>query len=178
MKNLFKALSDFQQEVPVIHQDTKGYNYTYASLGTILEVINPLLKKYGLGYTQLLKDKGLTTIIFHIESGEQIESTVELPIDSLKGMNAYQSAGSAITYFRRYSLSSALSLITDKDIDASGDRKEVKKEDNRKWLVPNTVDWDNAISKGKALNEVEKYYKLRPEVKEEYLEALMKPLTE
>jgi len=91
-------------------------------------------------------------------------------------MNAYQSIGSGITYFRRYSLSCMLGLITDKDIDAKGD--SVKVEDKRKWLVPNTVEWNNAISKGKALNEVERYYKLRPEVKEEYLEALMKPLTD
>ena len=45
MKHLFKALADFQQEVPVIHKATQGYGYTYADLPKILEVINPLLKK-------------------------------------------------------------------------------------------------------------------------------------
>ena len=45
MKNLFKAIADFQQECPVIHKGTKGHNYTYADLPTIFEVINPLLKK-------------------------------------------------------------------------------------------------------------------------------------
>ena len=35
MKHLFKALSAFQQEVPTIHQGTKGYGYTYADLKTI-----------------------------------------------------------------------------------------------------------------------------------------------
>ena len=48
MKNLYKALADFQQEVPIIHKDTKGFNYTYADLPKIFEVINPLLKKHGL----------------------------------------------------------------------------------------------------------------------------------
>jgi hypothetical protein len=28
MKHLFKALADFQQEVPVIHKATQGYGYT------------------------------------------------------------------------------------------------------------------------------------------------------
>ena len=34
-------------------------------------------------------------------------------------MNIYQSYGSALTYFRRYTLSSALGIVTDKDTDAS-----------------------------------------------------------
>ena len=42
--NIFKALADFQQECPVIHKGTSGFNYTYADLPQILDVINPLLK--------------------------------------------------------------------------------------------------------------------------------------
>jgi hypothetical protein len=53
MKNLFKALSDFQNEVPIIHKGTQGYGYSYSDLPTIFPVINPLLKKHGLGFTQL-----------------------------------------------------------------------------------------------------------------------------
>ena len=45
MKNLFKSLAAFQQEVPVIHKGTQGYGYTYADLPKIFETINPLLKK-------------------------------------------------------------------------------------------------------------------------------------
>ena len=41
MKNLFKAIADFQQEVPTIHKGTKGYGYSYADLPTIFEKINP-----------------------------------------------------------------------------------------------------------------------------------------
>jgi len=37
-------------------------------------------------------------------------------------MNDFQILGSAITYVRRYSLSSALGLITDKDIDGGGEQ--------------------------------------------------------
>ena len=69
MKNLFKALAEFQQEVPVIHKGTKGYGYSYADLPTIFEVINPLLKKHGLGFTQPIEGQTIRTIIFHLESG-------------------------------------------------------------------------------------------------------------
>lgn len=130
MKHLFKALANFQQEVPVIHKGTQGYGYSYADLPTIFEVINPLLKKHGLGFTQLLNTKeGVTTIstnLFHVESGENIESNVEIPKVQLAKMNDYQSFGSGVTYYRRYSLSSCLGLVTDKDLDGAGEQKPNK----------------------------------------------------
>lgn len=130
MKHLFKSLAAFQQEVPVIFKGTQGFGYSYADLPAIFEKINPLLAKHGLGFTQLLQSKDglsyLVTLVFHIESGENIESQIILPQVTLKGMNDYQSFGSGVTYFRRYALSSALGLVTDKDTDASGE--QVKKE--------------------------------------------------
>lgn len=126
MKNLYKALANFQQEVPIIHQATKGFNYTYSDLKTILKVINPYMKKHGLGFTQLLEGSDLLTIIFHIESAESISSKVNIPQGvELKQQNTFQVAGSSISYFRRYALSSALGLVSDKDNGASGDEKEI-----------------------------------------------------
>ena len=136
MKNLFKSLASFQQEVPVIHKATQGYGYSYADLPKIFEVINPLLQKHGLGFTQTLNTKEgttyLCTTVFHVESGECIDSMVEIPQVALKGMNDYQSFGSGVTYFRRYALSSALGLVTDKDTDASGE--QVKHEPKKQML--------------------------------------------
>jgi len=122
--NIFKALAGFQQECPVIHKGTTGYGYTYADLPQILEVINPILKKHGLGFTQMLEGTGLKTIIFHWDSGEYLESYCEIPSTSLKGMNDFQAIGSGITYFRRYCLSSSLGVVTDKDTDAAGEKEK------------------------------------------------------
>lgn len=120
-KNIYTALSAFQQEVPVIHKGTEGYGYSYADLATILETIEPLLAKHGLGFTQPLDGKSVKTILFHIESGDTIESSIDIPQDvTLAKMNQFQVLGSAITYLRRYSLASMLGLVTDKDTDASG----------------------------------------------------------
>jgi hypothetical protein len=128
MKNLFKSLASFQQEVPTIHKSTQGYGYTYADLPKIFETINPLMKKHGLGFTQLINGTDLVTVLFHCETGESIESKTEIPQGvQLKGMNDFQVLGSAITYLRRYSLSSILGLVTDKDTDASGDQEAPKK---------------------------------------------------
>jgi hypothetical protein len=120
MKNLIKALSDFQNECPIIHKDTKGHNYTYADLPQIFSVINPLLKKHKLCFTQLLQDNGIKTILFHVESGEYLESFTTIPIVKLGAMNEYQSYGAGVSYFRRYALSSCLGIVTDKDTDAAG----------------------------------------------------------
>jgi hypothetical protein len=130
MKNLFKSLAAFQQEVPVIHKGTQGYGYSYADLPKIFEVINPLLQKHGLGFTQLINGQQIVTVLFHCESGEQIDSQTDIPQGvQLKGMNDFQVLGSAITYLRRYALSSILGIVTDKDVDAAGEqiKKEVKK---------------------------------------------------
>ena len=124
MKNLFKALADFQQEVPVIIKNSQGYGYQFADLPKIFEVINPLLKKHGLGFTQLIEEQSIITVLFHVESGERLDSKTDIPQGvTLKGMNDFQVLGSAITYIRRYALSSALGLVTDSDPDANGVRE-------------------------------------------------------
>ena len=121
MKELFKALADFQQEVPTIHKGTSGYGYSYADLPAIFEVINPLLKKHGLGFTQTVNGQQLCTTVFHVKSGEVLEGCADIPQNvQLKGMNDFQVLGSAITYMRRYQLSAMLGLVTDKDTDAGG----------------------------------------------------------
>ena len=150
MKNLIKSIADFQQDCPVILKDTSGYGYKYADLTQIDSVIKPLLKKHGLAYVQPLMDDKIKTILFHVETGEQIESLCTIPFESIKyepvviettkngvtekktkyiiagfeGMNTAQAYGSLITYFRRYTISSLLGLITDKDTDGTGQQQE------------------------------------------------------
>jgi len=170
MKELFKALAEFQNEVPVIHQNTKGYNYTYADLHQIFDVIKPLLKKHGLGFTQLLQGEYLKTILFHVESGELIESNVEIPRVSLKGQNDFQSMGSGISYLRRYSISTILGLITDKDADAHGE--QVKKKPERKRLIVNSKDFTNGIDKKMPYEKMKEYYFITEDVATEYIKQL------
>ena len=153
MKHLFKALAAFQQEVPVIHKGTQGFGYSYSDLPAIFKVINPLLAKHGLGFTQMLHTKDdvnyIATKIFHVETGENMESSVAIPSVSLKGMNDYQSFGSGVTYFRRYALASSLGLVTDKDTDASGEQvKKLPSIDAKRFQ-----DALKAITEGKVTKE-------------------------
>jgi len=151
MKNLFKALANFQQEVPIIMKDTQAYGYKYADLPAILPIINPLLKKNGIAFTQLINGTSIKAIVFHVETAEQIESITDIPQGvSLKGMNDFQVLGSAITYIRRYALSSILGLVTDKDTDASGEqekKQESKQEPKEKPALPlSGKDFDKVLA--------------------------------
>ena len=132
MKHLLKSLAAFQQEVPVIHKGTQGFGYSYSDLPAIFKVINPLLEKHGLGFTQTLHTKEginyIATMIFHVETGEHMESSIAIPYVQLKGMNDFQSFGSGVTYFRRYALASSLALVTDKDTDAAGEQVKTEKK--------------------------------------------------
>lgn len=148
MKNLIKALSNFQSECPVIHKDTKGHNYTYADLPQIFSVINPLLKKNGLCVVQPLENEGIRTILYHVDTCESLESYTVIPRIKLGIMNEYQSFGSGVTYYRRYALSSMLGLITDKDIDACGVQEETK----------SLQIWKQEIDKCKSVEELNSHY--------------------
>lgn len=170
MKNLFKALAGFQQEVPVIFKDSQAYGYKYADLPAIFEVINPLLCKHGLGFTQIINCEQLKTIVFHIESGEQIDSVINIPQGvQLKGMNDFQVMGSAITYLRRYAISAMLGLVTDKDNDAQGE--QLPKKAPEKQLPFFT---EERFEKAKVANAtpemIRKAYLLTPEMEQKYLD--------
>jgi hypothetical protein len=166
--NIYKAISAFQQECPVIHKGTTGHNYTYADLPAILEIIYPLLKKHKLGFIQPLEGDILKTIVFHTESGEQIESSVNIPQITLRGMNEYQSLGSGITYFRRYALASFFGLVTDKDTDASGEKATAVFIKKHKSILDLTL----AIDMCESIPELTKLYNLNKDLLNEGIKVL------
>ena len=137
-ESLFKSLSNFQNECPPIFEGSQAYGYKYADLPSILKVVNPILHKYNLGFTQLVIEQGIKTILFHTETGETLEAYVEIPDAELRGQNLYQAKGSSYTYFRRYQLSAILGICSDQDNDAQGQtvKKETPKEEPKKDQKP------------------------------------------
>jgi hypothetical protein len=158
MKNLFKSLAAFQQECPTIHKGTQGYGYSYADLASINNVINPLLAKHGMGYTQELDGEALVTTIFHSESGEFRSSRANLIQGvQLKGMNEFQVFGSNLTYMRRYCISAALGIVTDKDVDAAGEQVKTSAPAKKPRLEIGSDNFKKAkeyVMKGGALEDV------------------------
>jgi len=171
-QSLFKSLAAFQQEVPVIHKETKGYGYSYADLPTIFDKINPLLQKHNLGFTQPIMGNCVKTIVFHTETGETIESVIEIPQGvMLKGMNEFQVMGSAISYLRRYCLSSVLGIVTDKDTDAAGEQTKPSKP----ILKADTEHFGKAVEylmKGGSIDAIKAKYEVSQEVEVKLLKSI------
>lgn len=126
LSNLFTALSKAQVELKNPSKgktvQTKSYSYSYADLSTMLEEIKPVLLKHGLAVVQGSRpgEKGtiVETLVTH-ESGEWLETELELAYESNGRMNSAQEMGSALTYGRRYALSAILNIAADEDNDTS-----------------------------------------------------------
>jgi hypothetical protein len=77
----------------------------YADINSIIDTVEPILLDCGLIMMQPVKEDKVYTIIIDIESGDRFESFMQLPV-----ITDAQKLGGAITYFRRYTLVSLLSL--------------------------------------------------------------------
>lgn len=119
--NLAVAITKFNGEVHSIAKDAKNPHFknNYASLDNIVEEIRPILQKHGLSVLQIPGGDGenviMKTMLLH-ESGEWLESE---PLVMRPVKNDPQGMGSCITYARRYSLCSMLSLSTGIDDDGN-----------------------------------------------------------
>lgn len=109
---IFAKLLQVQKELTPIAKDALNPHFKskYASLPAILSAIKPICSKLGLVVTQPIMNDRVFTVISDSETGETLESNIALPTN----LNAQQ-IGSAITYFRRYTLASLLSLEIDDD---------------------------------------------------------------
>ena len=126
MKAINSKLLTFQSKVNAIKKDGKNPHFksSYATLNQILSDVKPLLSDLGLVITQPIKDSFVYTIITDFESGESVESSLRIP----EGINAQQ-VGACITYYRRFSLSSLLSLEMEDDDANSVVNKKAKLSD-------------------------------------------------
>ena len=121
INEIAQALCKFQSEIKDAHKDTQAHKYKYADLGSVLQLLRPVMTAHGLSVVQMPCNDGdrvgVTTRLMH-NSGEWMESTLFMAVSANAGMSLAQAAGSVITYARRYSLASALG-ITQVDEDAA-----------------------------------------------------------
>jgi hypothetical protein len=101
-------------------------NLVYADINAIIEAVEPILLENGLLLLQPIQNESVCTQIIDIDSGVMVESSMKLPVTVQP-----KDMGSAITYYRRYTLQSALSLqAIDDDAEAASKPAptETKKE--------------------------------------------------
>lgn len=125
--NLNKKFMRVLNEVPNFNTDETAQagnrTYKYLNLATLLKNIKPIFEKHGIAFSQKVTFDGTG-------DGRQILGTVETIIfdeNEQQTVCSYpffvtgdpQQVGSAITYARRYSLTTVLGIFPDKDDDGS-----------------------------------------------------------
>lgn len=107
------------------------YEFSYATLDSILAEVRPILSENGLSVVQELREGekggiGVSTTILHA-SGQFFASFCPLLTDARNN----QGMGSAISYLRRYALCAVLNIVAQDDDDANlADGNKVKVEAN------------------------------------------------
>ncbi len=123
------ALAKAQGEITCAIEDkiNPHFKSSYASLNSIFNACRSQLSKNGICIVQSLSTANdmyvLTTLLAH-SSGQWMSS--QLPFASLKCTP--QALGSALTYFKRYSLSAMTGVSSGDDDDANSVENEVKRE--------------------------------------------------
>lgn len=169
-KTLQTQLLEFQKKVNVIKKDSKNPHFknTYASLTQIISEVKPLLSECGIVLTQPLINGNVSTFLTY--GSEVLESSLPLPV----GLQP-QPLGSAITYFRRYTLASLLALeIDDDDANEATKKEPVKPFQATVTELPPLTDKAflamlDAIKKGekdKVKAAMAKYTLLKPQLDE------------
>ena len=183
----------FQKKVGAIKKDSVNpyYKSKYADINSLLDVVKPLLNEVGLLAVQPLEIReGKNALITKIFDGDKVilESAIIIP-DNIDP----QKIGSAITYYRRYSLQ-ALLLLEAEDDDAESSKPEAKgwkekynyngeatNQKAKEILKPNGLDPAivEKISKAKTTKELSDIFtELSEGEKPNYLDELGKRKTE
>jgi hypothetical protein len=112
MKELLKALSNVKKEVGSLSKTETNpfFKSKYFDINSLIQQVDPLLEKYGLLLLQPIENGNVISKIYHVETAESVSSSIILP-----NLTDPQKLGSAITYYRRYTLQSLLGLQAEDD---------------------------------------------------------------
>tara|TARA_R100001244_G_C5144636_1_gene128557 strand:- start:98 stop:478 length:381 start_codon:yes stop_codon:yes gene_type:complete len=104
--NIYNKLFTLQNELGAISKDATNpfYKSKYFDINSLIGQLKPLLQKHNLVLLQPINNNQVRSVIYDLDGGS-VESSIELP----NNLDA-QKLGSAITYFRRYTLTSLLAL--------------------------------------------------------------------
>jgi hypothetical protein len=113
-----------KQEIEAVKKNAKNPHFknNYADINALIEAVEPVLLKYNLLLMQPIENGCVVTRIVDCESGDSVESTMRLP-----EIQDPQRVGSAVTYYRRYTLQSLMTLQAE-DTDAQDVSDYIKKQ--------------------------------------------------
>lgn len=166
LNEIFGALAKFRKDVSQPKKDASNpqFRSKYVDLENVTHAIDKVAPNYGLAYTQNVKSNDETvsvqTVITH-ESGQYIMFD-ELTLDARPvvkgggiGRVTAHSTGSAITYGRRFTLSSAFGIASEVDDDgnAASGGEQTQPQQNQQQVPPENQKFDEVEGKKHFLND-------------------------
>lgn len=130
---ILEKIEKVKDEIGVMpkSQENPFFHSKYFDINALLEKLEPLLKKQKLLLTQPLEGDKVVTVINDLEGEEKLTSWITIP-----EITDPQKMGSAITYFRRYTLLSLLALQSEDDdgnmASGNSEKKEYKPSSTNK----------------------------------------------
>ena len=119
--NVNRALFEVQRKLTPFKRDAENPHFksSYTDLSTVITTLGFLFQEAGLVHRASLRGMvdGRVCVsieITHVESGETLESYLEVPVQR---PNDPQAIGSAITYARRYGLMALVGAVSEGDDD-------------------------------------------------------------
>lgn len=133
----------------IVKNASKGYGYTYSNLAD--------LARAGIDIPPMKTEKvGEDEYVFAKIGNEWVQGAKVVEME-MKGMNAAQAYGSALTYARRYTVQLVMGIACDDD-----DKIEQDGEARRKEVKTNRIDFNEVREAIKVIDDVaslQDYYK-------------------
>ena len=109
--NIYHKLYKLQSEIGTVSKDVRNpfYKSKYFDINSLIGQLQPLLEKHKLVLIKPITDNQVRSVIVDLDGGS-VESSMKLP-----DIQDPQKIGSAITYYRRYTLTSLLGLQAEDD---------------------------------------------------------------
>ena len=122
--SVYTKIFEAKKGIGKILKDSKNpfFRSNYLSLNGLIDAVENVLIDNELILLQPIKEGFVITQIIDIENGEVVESAIQLPT-----ISDPQKLGSAITYYRRYTLQSLLGLQAEDD-DGNSATKTVQEQ--------------------------------------------------
>ena len=164
-----EKLFNLQQEIGTISKDAKNpfYKSKYFDVNSLINQLQPLLKSHRLLLLQPIEEDLVYSKIICVDGGGSVISALKLP-----ELNDPQKLGSAITYYRRYTLASLLGLQAVDDDGNLGSGK-VESQVEKKWLNENTKEFSQVVERLQAktitAQQLKQYYRISNELYEKLL---------
>ena len=152
-KNIYRKIFEAKQEIGILTKDSKNpfFKSNYLSLNGLIEAVEEVLVKHDLLILQPITDNKVCTMLIDAKDGENIISSITLP-----SIQDPQKLGSAITYYRRYTLQSLLGLQAEDD------------DGNLAAKKPRVVTPTEKLNKCKTLVELATVYKSLSRTEQEF----------